>query len=291
MTALWCLRILSVILKWVRTKEKRALEGRKEIGFTALSITLVDVAVFLPDHHGGWYDCRYIKTILNSVVVVSHLMSLFVSFTLTPLLVSRFGKLTHPNPKKAGGRIILVIEKYINRLGENYSALLKWSLGHKRWVLITTIVLLVGSFSLVKLGFIGNEFVNMGDRGEMVVNVEMPKEATIQQTNLKTQEIEQYLLAKPFVVNVFSTIGKSENQFSAQGSKDAAEISVKLVDKTKRPFSTEQFSQEIKKELQERIEGAKIKISNVDIMGSTSEAPISNCWLNGPDMALLLSFC
>jgi HAE1 family hydrophobic/amphiphilic exporter-1 len=43
----------------------------------------------------------------------------------------------------------------------------------------------------VKLGFIGTNFVNMGDRGEMVVNVEMPKEANIQQTNLKTQEIEQ----------------------------------------------------------------------------------------------------
>jgi HAE1 family hydrophobic/amphiphilic exporter-1 len=129
----------------------------------------------------------------------------------------------------------------------------------------------------------------MGDRGELVVNVEMPKEATIQQTNLKTQEIEQYLLTKPFVINVFSTIGKSENQFSAQGSKDAAEISVKLVDKTKRPFSTEQFSQQIKRELQEKIEGAKIKISNVDIMGSTSEAPIQ-LLLNGSDMEQLLSF-
>jgi len=275
-------------LEMGKDKRKAALEGRKEIGFTALSITLVDVAVFLPITMVNGMIADILRQ-FSTVVVVSTLMSLFVSFTLTPLLVSRFGKLTHPNPKKAGGRIIIVIEKYINRLGENYNTLLRWSLGHKRWVLITTIVLLVSSFSLVKLGFIGNEFVNMGDRGEMVVNVEMPKEANIQQTNLKTQEIEQYLLAKPFVVNVFSTIGKSENQFSAQGSKDAAEISVKLVDKTKRPFSTEHFSQEIKKELQERIEGAKIKISNVDIMGSTSEAPIQ-LLLNGPDMALLLSF-
>ena len=57
----------------------------------------------------------------------------------------------------------------------NYTPLLKWSLGHKRWVLITTLVLLVGSFALVGGGFIGNEFVNMGDRGEMVVKVELPK--------------------------------------------------------------------------------------------------------------------
>ena len=275
-------------LEMGKDKRSAALDGRQEIGFTALSITLVDVAVFLPITMVNGMIADILRQ-FSTVVVVSTLMSLFVSFTLTPLLVSRFGKLTHPNPKRAAGRIIIAIEKSINRLGENYTALLKWSLFHKRWVLIVTIALLAGSFSLVKLGFIGNEFVNMGDRGEMVVNLEMPKEATIQQTNLKTQEIEQYLLSKPFVVNVFSTIGKSENQFSAQGSKDAAEISVKLIDKTKRPFSTEQFSQQIKKELQERIEGGKIKISNVDIMGSTSEAPIQLV-LNGTDMDQLLSF-
>lgn len=275
-------------LEMGKHKRKAALDGRKEIGFTALSITLVDVAVFLPICMVDGLIADILRQ-FSSVVVVSTLMSLFVSFTLTPLLVSRFGKLTHPNPGKIGGRMIIAIEKYIQRMGESYTQLLKWSLAHKRWVLSSTMLLLVGSFSLVKLGFIGNEFVNMGDRGELVVNLEMPKEATIQQTNLKTQEVEQYLLSKPFVVNVFSTIGKTDNQFSAQGSKDAAEISVKLIDKTRRPFSTEQFSQQIKKELQENIEGVKIKISNVDIMGSTSEAPIQLV-LNGPEMDKLLKF-
>jgi HAE1 family hydrophobic/amphiphilic exporter-1 len=125
------------------------------------------------------------------VVVVSTLMSLFVCFTLTPLLVSRFGKLTHPNKKKLGGKIILWVEKQIEKLTATYSSLLKWSLGHKRWVMIITIGLLFGSFGLVGGGFIGSEFVNMGDRGELVVNVELPKDANIQQTNLKTQEVEQ----------------------------------------------------------------------------------------------------
>ena len=77
--------------------------------------------------------------------------------------------------------------------------------------------LLFGSFALVGGGFIGNEFVNMGDRGELVVNVELPKDANIQQTNLKTQEVEQYILSKPEVVNVFSSMGKSDNQFAQQG--------------------------------------------------------------------------
>jgi HAE1 family hydrophobic/amphiphilic exporter-1 len=271
-----------------KEKRKAALEGRNEIGFTALSITLVDVVVFLPITmvHGLIAD---ILRQFSLVVVTSTLMSLFVCFTLTPLLVSRFGKLTHPNRKKLGGRVILWVEKKIEKLTESYTSLLKWGLAHKRWVLIITIGLMVGSFSLVGAGFIGNEFVNMGDRGEMVVNVELPKDANIQQTNLKTQEAEQYILSKPGVVNVFSSMGKSDNQFAQQGERHKSEISIKLVDKSARPFSTEQFAATLKKELEQRIEGAKVTTSQVDIMGSTSEAPIQLV-LNGNNVDELLSY-
>lgn len=271
-----------------KDKRKAALEGRQEIGFTAMSITMVDVVVFLPITmvHGLIAD---ILRQFSTVVVTSTLMSLFVCFTLTPLLVSRFGKLTHPSKKKIGGRIILWVEAKIEKLIESYSVLLKWSLKHKRWVLITTLVLMVGSFSLVGLGFIGNEFVNMGDRGELVVNVELPKDATIQQTNLKTQEVEKYILSQPSVVNVFSSMGKSDNQFAQQGERNKSEISIKLVDKSERPFSSEQFSAMIQKELKEKIEGAKITTSQVDIMGNTSEAPIQLV-LNGDNVDELLSY-
>ena len=271
-------------------KEKRiaALDGRNEIGFTAMSITLVDVVVFLPITMVDGLIADILRQ-FALVVVVSTLMSLFVSFTLTPLLVSRFGKLTHPNPKKIGGRLILWVEKQINKLGESYVTLLKWSLNHKRWVLGVTLAILIGSFSLVGAGFIGNEFINMGDRGEMVVTVELPKEATVEQTNLKTQEVEQYLLTKPEVVNVFSSIGKGDNAFSPMRGKNESEIGVKLVDKSKRAMNTEKFSQVIKKELQENIVGAKIKISNVDIMGSTSEAPIQ-VLISGSDVDLLMGY-
>ena len=271
-----------------KDKRKAALDGRNEIGFTAMSITLVDVVVFLPITMVDGLIAQILKQ-FSMVVVVSTLMSLFVCFTLTPLLVSRFGKLTHPSPKKLGGRLILWIEKGIDSLGESYRQLLKWSLFHKRWVLGITFTLLIGSFALVGAGFIGNEFVNMGDRGELVVNVELPKSATIEQTNFKTQEVEQYIMSKPEVVSVFSSMGKSDNQFAQQGERHKSEISVKLVDKSKRPMSTEKFSQYLKKDLQTHIGGAKINISNVDILGNTSEAPIQIV-LSGGNVDELLTF-
>ncbi len=271
-----------------KDKRQAALDGRQEIGFTAMSITLVDVVVFLPITMVDGLIADILRQ-FSLVVVVSTLMSLFVCFTLTPLLVSRFGKLTHPDPKKLWGRAILYIEAQINRLTASYSVLLKWSLLHKRWVLGITLALLMGSLGLVAGSFIGNEFVNMGDRGEVVVKIELPKDATIEQTNLKTQEVERYILSKPEVVNVFSSMGKNDNQFAAQGERHIAEISVNLVDKSKRNISTEQFSQIVKKELQERIQGAKVNISNVDIMGSTSEAPIQVV-LSGSNVDQLLAY-
>jgi len=271
-----------------KDKRKAALEGRQEIGFTAMSITLVDVVVFLPITMVDGMIADILRQ-FSLVVVVSTLMSLFVCFTLTPLLVSRFGKLTHPSKKKIGGRIILWVEARINKLIESYTILLKWSLGHKRWILITTLILLIGSFALVGKGFIGNEFVNMGDRGELVIKVELPKDASIQQTNLKAQEVEQYILTKPEVVNVFSSMGKSDDKFAGQGERHIAEVSIKLVDKSERPFSTEKFSQVLRKELEEKIEGAKITTSQVDIMGSTSEAPIQLI-LNGSNVNELLKY-
>ena len=271
-------------------KEKRraALEGRQEIGFTAVSITLVDLVVFLPLAMVNGLIGDILRE-FSLVVVVSTLMSLFVSFTLTPLLVSRFGKLTHPDRKKIGGRLVLWVESTIEHLIERYTSILKWSLSHKRWVLGITTLLLFGSFALPGAGFIGNEFVSMGDRGELVVNVELPKDASIQQTNLKTQEVERYILRKPEVLNVFSSMGKSNNQFAQPGERFKSEISIKLVDKNERSISTEKFSQIIKKELEEKIEGAKITTSQVDIMGSTSEPPIQLV-LNGNSVDRLLSY-
>src|SRR6185369_13294538 len=87
----------------------------------------------------------------------------------------------------------------------------------------------------------------------------------------------------------FSSMGKSNDQFSAQGERHLAEVSIKLVDKSERSFSSEQFAGTLKKELEQRIEGAKITTSQVDIMGSTSEAPIQLV-LNGDNVDELLSY-
>src|SRR6187402_3203705 len=117
-----------------KSKREAALDARKEIGFTAMAITLVDVVVFLPLALSGGLIGNILRE-FSLVVVFSTLMSLVVSFTLTPLLASRWGKLEILNKSSLWGRLNLGFEAMIDKLKSGYGSVLAWSLSHKRYVL------------------------------------------------------------------------------------------------------------------------------------------------------------
>ena len=95
----WYWKISSVIWKWGRINAKPHWKEEKRSGLQRCLSHLVDVVVFLPITMVDGMIADILRQ-FSLVVVVSTLMSLFVCFTLTPLLVSRFGKLTHPSKKK-----------------------------------------------------------------------------------------------------------------------------------------------------------------------------------------------
>ncbi|MBS4029802.1 MAG: efflux RND transporter permease subunit, partial [Ignavibacteriales bacterium] len=175
-------------------KEKReaSLVGRNEIGFSALSITLVDVVVFLPLALVSGLIGNIIRQ-FSVVVVVSTLLSLFVSFTITPMLASRFVKLEHFTKRTLMGRFALWFESMYHKLSANYITVLKWSLRSRGKVALLTTVMFLASFSLLPLGFIGSEFITQSDRGEFAVTIELPPGSTIENTNHVTQQVENIL--------------------------------------------------------------------------------------------------
>ncbi|MCX6183054.1 MAG: efflux RND transporter permease subunit [Bacteroidetes bacterium] len=251
-----------------------AIKGRSEIGFTALAITLVDVVVFLPLTFVGGIISNLLSQ-FSVVIVLATLMSLFVSFTLTPLLASRMAKVEKLNPKKYFGRFLLWFERGVHAFTESFSVMLKWALRHKKITIITTIVLLIGSFMLVGKGFIGKEFVSRGDRGEFIIQLELPKEATLQQTNQVAQKVEEYLHKNPEVIGVYSSIGTLSGQMTgSQSLTNAAEINVKLIPKEERKMTTDIYSAVTKTKLQEMLPGVKVSSSEVSIMGTANQAAI-----------------
>ncbi|KAB7732483.1 MMPL family transporter [Rudanella paleaurantiibacter] len=258
-------------LEMGKDKRQAALDGRSEIGFTALAITLVDVVVFVPLAMTGGLIGNILRE-FALVVVFSTLMSLLVSFTLTPLLASRFGKIEVLNPKSLWGRLNLGFENMITRLTEAYGRVLQWSLGHKRWIFLGVIALMVGSIALVPAGFIGGAFMPQSDQGEMNVQIELAPTASIYQTNAVAQRAEQIIMKHPEVTNVFTNVGYSSNGLATASNSNLADLNVKLVDKKQRTVSTEGFGQILKDEVG-RIPGVKVTVSPVGIVGA-QQAPI-----------------
>jgi len=257
-------------------KDRRtaALDGRAEISFTAIAITLVDVVVFVPMALGGGMIGNILRE-FSLVVVFSTLMSLLVAFTLTPLLASRFGKLDHLKKNTLRGRFFLGFESMISRLKEEYGNLLHWALKHKRYVLITILILFIGAFSLVPAGFIGSAFVSNGDRGEMNIALEMAPQTPLYETNQMVLKAEKIIMSQPEVTEVFSNVGtQSGNALTGNSasSSNVAEISVKMVDKEKRKITADQFGLKMRNELSE-IPGVTVTIKPTGITGS-SDAPI-----------------
>ncbi|WET03977.1 efflux RND transporter permease subunit [Flavobacterium sp. YJ01] len=252
-----------------KKKEQAALDGRNEIGFTALAITLVDVVVFLPMAFAGGLIGGILRE-FAVVVVVSTLMSLLVAFTLTPLMASRFARLEHLTKQTLWGRIILGFENLLENFKNTYGELLKWVLQNKRYLFILVILLIAGSVSLVPSGFIGSSFAGDSDRGELAIQLETAADTPIRQTNLLVKQAEQLMLKHPEVKNVYTLVG---TQTGAKGDgENLAELSVTLIDKTKRDFTADQFGVTARNEI-EKIPGLQVTVIPTSITGGVN-API-----------------
>lgn len=249
-----------------------ALKGRNEIGFAALSITLVDIVVFFPLAMVGGMVGNILRE-FSLVVVFSTMMSLFVSFTITPMLASRFTKLQHLSNRTLMGRFGLWFEEKYKGLTEQYVQLLRWSL-KRRWVVyVTTFLLFVGSIGLVVGGFVGFEFFSQSDRGEFSVTLELPPGATLEQTNQLTQQVENTILDMPEVERVIANVGVSSEGLVGQNSNNSSELVVTLVPKENRTRSTDDMSLAIKDSVLS-IPGVKVRVNPVGIFGTANQTPI-----------------
>lgn len=259
-------------LEMGKDKRTAALDGRAEIGFTALAITLVDVVVFLPLGLVGGIIGNIVRE-YALVVVFSTLMSLLVAFTLTPLLASRWGQLAHLDDKTLWGKINLKFESLIDAFREVYTSILNWSLSHKRYVVVGISALIVGTVMLVPKGFVGAEFFPQSDRGELGIQIDMAANTSLKETNATVARIEQIILQHPEVANVFSNVGtQSGAGFGGSGASsnsNLAEITVALKDIKERDVTTAEFSKQIRDEILQ-IPGIKPTIRLVGLSGNSN---------------------
>ncbi|SDP27846.1 hydrophobe/amphiphile efflux-1 (HAE1) family protein [Mucilaginibacter sp. OK268] len=254
-----------------KDKWDAALDGRNEIGFAALSITLVDVVVFLPMTLVPGLVGSLIKE-FSLVIVVSTLSSLIVSFTLTPMIASRFAKLEHLSTKTIFGRAGLWFEARMHDLTDGYGRLLTWGLNHRIVIGLIAITILGGSLTLLTSNTVGTEFLPTADKGELSLFVDLQPGTKLAETDSTVRIIENKLKTVPEITKVFSNTGYQNDGFNEKYSSNLATINVSLIPSTERKKSLSQLSRDLKA-LSMEVTGVKSRVSPIGLFGA-NEAPV-----------------
>lgn len=258
-----------------KNKVRAAFDGTREIGFTVVSITFVIVVVFFPIA----ISTGMVSNILRQfciVVIIATLLSLIASFTIVPLLFSRFGKLERIEGKNIFGRFVLWFEKQLKKFTFWISDILTWSLKHKAITLIIVVTMFFSSCGLLFGGYIGFEFFPKSDKGEFLVQIELPKDASLEQTNEYTQRAEAFLQQQSAVTQLITTVGQASDGFGGtQATAYKAEINVKLVERKDRHYeNSDIIATKYSRELAKILIGAKVKTVPISILGTAEDSPI-----------------
>jgi HAE1 family hydrophobic/amphiphilic exporter-1 len=258
-------------------KRKAALLGTSEIGFAAVAITLVIVVVFLPILFVPVFVADLLKQ-FSVVVIISTLMSLLVSFTLSPWLASRIGKKEKLEPTNFYNRFLIRIEKGISGLTDWYGKSLSWVLNHKMIFIGGIIMLFIGTAAMMKLGIMGSELIATGDQGKFKLNLEFDKSTSIKQNNLVSMQVENFLLAQPEVKSVFSNVGGPTTGMASLGigEENKTELTVALKPAEERNnIPTERYMIGIRDALMEQFQGVDFSMSTIGLVAKTAPVELT----------------
>ncbi len=257
-----------------KNRVRASWDAMKEIGFTVISITIVLVIVFLPIALTNTLVSDILRQFCG-VIIFSILVSLLAALTLVPLLTSRFGNIQVLTGKNLFEKVLIGFEKMIVAFGLWISRLLKWALFHKRWLALIILGITIAVFSLFPLGFIGFEFLPDVDRGEFIVQLEMPKDISLEESNALVRKAEDWFRLKPEVSKVVTMVGlTSDNTQSTQGTPFLAELNVKLVPSKQRDENTRLYIAKIKKPLSDYLVDANVNIFSVAVTGQAAKAAV-----------------
>ena len=270
-------------------KEKRAasMDGRMEIGFSALSITLVDVVVFLPILFLQVFIADMLKQ-FAVVVITSTLTSLLVGFTLTPWLASRIGKKEDLQPTNIFNRFLLWFEHQLEAFIQWYGKQLSWVLSHKLIFTGFVILLLILTAGMMKQGIIGKEMMSTGDQGKFRLNLEFDKTITVQQNNIVSQQVENYILQHDEVATLFSNIAGPSTGIGSLGvgSANKSEFTIQLKPEEERNIKTEAFMKSLRNELELEFSGINFSMAFIGLLPKSAPIKIT---LSGANLSEVMN--
>ncbi|HUL48740.1 MAG TPA: efflux RND transporter permease subunit, partial [Gemmatimonadales bacterium] len=258
-----------------------AQRGTSEIGFAVLATTLSVIAVFIPVAFMKGIVGRFFFP-FGITVAFAVLVSLFVSFTLDPMLSSLWY-----DPQAEGGaprgRIGRALERFNNSfhgLGQRYRKVIAWALDHRLATMGIAAAAFVAAMSLFALGLVGGQFMPNSDNEQTGLSLETPVGSSVTYTSDKALEIVRYLDEQPEVELTYATVGGAQQN----NAVNKGQIYVKLVPKARRHRTQQEF-EAVLRTVVPRFHGITARVLQIGAAGG-SEYPIQ-LNLEGPEISRL----
>ena len=267
-----------------KTPFQASLDGTQEIGLAVLATTLSIVAVFMPIGFMGGIIGKFFHE-FGLTIVAAVLISMFVSFTLDPMLSSVWHDPsidTHGKPQggwygRTIGRVTGAFDRATDALIDAYQAILRRALGHRLVTVVLAVVVFATSIAMVPL--LGTEFVPKSDFSETTLNFYTPMGSSLEVTETKARQVEAIVRAQPEVRYTLTTI----NTGNAPG-KISASVYVRLVDRKDRDKSVDALSETLRARLQ-KIPGITVThVGLLDSVGGNKQIQFS---IQGPNQGEL----
>lgn len=268
-----------------KTGMQAAKEASSEIGLAVFATTLTICSVFVPVAFMEGIIGRFFYQ-FGLTVTFAVLISLFVAFTVTPMLSARFLGEEEEKPKHAFLRILWEkIEDFFVLLDEAYKKTLDWCLRHRFLTLFGGLLTFVLSFLL--LSYVPVSFFPKEDKNEFLITYTLSEGSTLELTKRKSLSLVQELKTFPGVRQVVTAIANTTEK-----KVNRASLNVLLVDKSERSFSQFELMQKLREELTPAFtqEGEEMVISEVEDGGAQGRNQTIQLIFRSDDWKELLSF-
>jgi HAE1 family hydrophobic/amphiphilic exporter-1 len=222
-----------------------AYEGTKEIGLAVSATTFSIVAVFIPvafmpGVSGEWFR-PFALTVVASTVV-----SLFISFTLDPMLSAYWGDPPghHQAPKRGLSRWLQSFNTWFDHQCERYTGIIAWALHHRRWMVVIALAAFGAALAL-QAKFGGSSFLPSADGGTIAVEIRTPPSSSLDYARLKVEAAATLARTIPEVVATNSSINPGGGRIfidigkSTERQRSATEIAAEMRTLTNRLVGAE----------------------------------------------------
>ncbi len=228
-------------------------DGTSEIGLAVLATTFSIVAVFVPVAFMKGIVGRFFFQ-FGITVTFAVLVSLLVSFTLDPMMSSRW---YDPDIERKGkrhfiARMLDIFNDAFDRSADRYRGMIEWSLDHRKTVLLIAAIVFFGGIFIFKS--LPSSFLQDYDRAEFQIILKTAPDASFDETQLRIKSVLELLRSYPEIQHTYSTIGAGDSGTVRDGL-----VYVKLKDKKERSRSQMQVQSDIRKNL-ENIPGIQFSV-------------------------------